>query len=40
MRRRERGRTLTMSGFSAQKRSGMATGRRSTIFVWWLLEVT
>jgi hypothetical protein len=39
MRRRERGRTLTMSGFSTQKRSGMAKGRRSTRFEWWLLEV-
>ena len=37
--RRPPGRTLTMSGFSTQKRSGMAKGRRSTRFEWWLLEV-
>ena len=32
--RRPPGRTLTMSGFSTQKRSGMAKGRWSTRFVY------
>jgi hypothetical protein len=37
MRRRER--TLTMSEFSTQMRSGMAKARRSTRFGWWQLKI-